>query len=449
MRSSVPVVVIDMRFADYQQLSAARDRALRVGTQLPSLDGIVEATVTVGAQSPVSYEVRLPGGSAERLEGDAWPLELRPVATTAWMHLEPIDEARSEFAWQQWAYLDALAREGMDTATQTLVRVALNGAQWGLYLLETPAPAEVRLRFDAQALWEAQAAGANIAEGAFRYAVVTSEGEPTFALDVAASRLRAAQRGDLPLSEVCDAEVLGRFFALTMFWTGQPAPDWRTLQWGFDSSIHKLVPLGAGMRWPDSEPLPEALLDDPVIQAAYVRALGVLAEPAYLERLRDEVGEELEQRWAVLGITSPAAPWEALAGHQERIRALLAPRHALAATLERDAAVPDGGYVLLLANLQRFPLLVVGLDAGGAALRSLDREWVELENRGRLVTDGDLLILRGASGDLLQPVRVRLPWNLATAGGDALAIVCRVWGSSGPELRIPVTELTMSTEGLP
>lgn len=435
-RAALPVVNLEARFSDYQRLSTLRERARQLGVHVPFAEETLRADMVSNDGQRHAVTVRLPGGPAIVADGDAWTLEVSPADTGDWLRLTPVDDLRRAFAWQQLGYLDALRQEGFAAATQAPVRLHVNGASWGLYILETPAPVEGAVFFDAQAAWEAQAAGEPLSEGGFRYAAVASTDALSPTLQAAAARLRAVQLGERPLSEVCDAASLGRFLALTALWTGQSAPDWRTLRWQYAPATGLLAPVGIGQSWDAPAPLPATFYDDPAVQVAYARALTELSTPAYLEQLRRASGATLAQHWLALGATQITPPWESLARHQRTLRARLAPPHALAATL-----TPDGrDFVLQLVNTQPFPLHIMGVDAGGAALHSLDPAWVIAADRPHLIDADENLVLRAASGAQVQPVRLRLPWRLAATGGDTLFVVGRLWEAGAPELRVPVLE---------
>lgn len=434
-RATLPTLTLDMRFADVQRLAVLRERALQLGVHVPFADETVSASVIFGDGRRGNVDARLPGGPAVLMAGESWPLELRVTGAADWLRLTPVEVIGPEAAWQQLAHLAALRREGFAAATQSLVRVQLNGRDWGLYILETPASAELLLAFDPQPAWAALAAGQPLSEGGFRYAdVALIAGADSPAASAALADLRALQIGAAALSAHTDPDVLGRFFALTALWLGDPAPDWRALRWAYDPVTQQLAPVGAGVPWTAIAPLPEAFLADPAVQTAYARALVELSTPAYLEQLRREQGASLETLWLALG--GEGSPWPLLEAHQRVMRARLAPERAVTAILEREGA----DFVLRLVNLQPFPVQIAGLDAGGAGVRALDPAWVLPEDRALLVEAGDALVLRAARGALPQPVRMRLPWTLTTAGGDALTLAARLWDAPAPELRIPVTE---------
>lgn len=433
-RTALPAVTLDIRFDDYQQLSEAHDRARRQGVHVPSEEETVAATALLGAGTRESVEVRLLGGPIR--PDEAWALEVRRADTTPWLRLTPIHATRAPSAWQQWGYSEALRREGFAAATQTPVQLEVNGSPWGRYILETPAPVDVALHFDAQAAWETVASGDPLAAGNFRYAMPTFSGHPPALTDAARARFRDVQRGAATISEVCDAEALGRFLALTALWMGESTPDWRALRWRYDSATRQFAPVSGGQSWADPAPLPAAFLDDPAVQTAYARALAELSSPAYLEQVRREHGAALATHWQALGATADPPPWARLEAHQRAMRARLAPEHPLAATLEREGAA----FALHIANPHPFPIHIVGLDAGGMGVHTLDPAWAAEEDRVHLVNAEGAFVLRAASGALPHPVRVALPRQLTTAGEEGLTLVCRLWGTDGLELRAPVRD---------
>ncbi|HOS79738.1 MAG TPA: hypothetical protein PLJ24_05695, partial [Anaerolineae bacterium] len=356
---------VDLRFADYERLSSARERALQQGVYVPLSEEAVTATVTFAdAGGQVAAELRLPGGAAQGAADAGWTLELRPAGARAWRRLTPVVDAAC--AWRQWGYLETLRRNGFAAATLEPVQLTVNGSSWGLYLLETPATEALTVGFDARAAWQALADGEVLADGGFRYAAPAVSAADDPAAPAAWATLDAALEGERALSSVTDAEALGRFVALTMLWTGAPAPDWASLRWSYDPATGQLAPLGSAQP-ADIAPLPEAFFDDPAVQTAIARALMAYSQPGFLETLRGEFGADLDVPGYVLGGATRAGgdPWQALTAHQRAMRARVAPEHPLRAMLE-----PAGeDFVLRLTSLQPFPLEVTGLDVGGVARR--------------------------------------------------------------------------------
>ena len=435
-RQQLPTLTLDLGFSDYQLLAAVRAQALRQGVSTPSVEQIVIANgILPGSGESRPVELRLPGGVALGEAEDAWSLELRPEGSNVWQRLIPVTDALS--AWQQWGYLETLRQNGFAAAELELLNLTVNGASWGLYLLETPATAPLTAGFDARPAWEALAQGQVLPDGGFRYAVpaVSAAAASDPAAREAYARFRAVLE-DEPFSSVTSAEDWGRFLALTLLWTGAPAPDWSTLRWSFDPVTGQFEALGSAQPAAIS-PLPAAVFADPAVQTATARALAEFGQPANLETLRESLGEELDLRWRVLaGAAELADPWSALVNHQRAMQAYLAPERPLAATLE-----PSGDdFVVRLANLQPFPLQVTGVDVGGAARRDLELSWVDSESRGALLENAaGAFVLRAASGNTPQPIEVHLPRELLSSGGE-LVLLCKLWDAPAPEVRVSVLE---------
>ena len=65
-RQQLPTLTVDLRFADYERLSSARERALQQGMYVPLPEEAVTARVTFAdARGQVAAELRLPGGRSE------------------------------------------------------------------------------------------------------------------------------------------------------------------------------------------------------------------------------------------------------------------------------------------------------------------------------------------------------------------------------------------------
>ncbi len=435
-RQQLPTLTLDLGFNDYQLLASARTQALRQGVSIPSVEQVVTANgILPGSGESRPVELRLPGGSALGEPEGAWSLELRLKGSNAWQRLIPVTDALS--AWQQWGYLETLRQNGFAAAELELLNLTVNGASWGLYVLETPATAALTVGFDARPAWRVLAQGQILPDGGFRYATPAVSDAANLAAPEAYARFRAVVEGRRALSSVTDAEAWGRLLAMTFLWTGVPAPDWSTLRWSPDPETGQLEVLGS-LQPATISPLPATLFADPAVQTATARALAEFSQPTYLETLRQSLGEELDLQWRVLGGASVglADPWSALVSHQRAMRAYLAPERPLVANLE-----PSGDdFILRLTNVQPFPVQVTGMDVGGAARRTLELSWVKPEDRGALLeNDAGAFVLRGLGGSGSQPLEVQLPRELLFPGGE-LVLLCKVWDAPVPEGRLRVLE---------
>jgi hypothetical protein len=520
VEDQVPVLHVNMNFADYQYLLTQRERALRVGAHVivgqdPAPATFIYGEPDSGDLQSVDVAFHLLEGPAEQFAGEQWPFQVARVGPVdaeqaelldwRWATLVPAERA----ALLTWGYL-AAAREASLPATRfNLVRLFINGKAWGLYALETlpslamleachaeasPIPpsepltttetwADACLRpivyFDREAYLEAFARLGPSLENGFAYAqpIVTDAIGPSRAerassgrfvstfedldsgnpsLDVAQTllvhRMEALellyqwQRGELAPSAVFDVDALAHFLALTTLWYGTPKLDWRAFYVVYDPGARHFVPIANGGMSPETSgpsiPLPRALLDDPVIQRAFLEALVELQAPAYLPRQQARLGATLEALRLASGadLGYPPSPWTVVAQHQARMQHMLNPPRTLFVDMA-GAAGADVAFVLRLANLQPYPVEVLELDLGENAVVSLDPAWVDDADRDRLVDvkvltatsdEAETLVLRALSREVPSYVHLSVPLTALPTQRPAvpgeIQVVTRLWG---------------------
>lgn len=447
-RSSLPTLTVDLDFDKYERLLDQRDQALRLGVNIVSEHDYVAATMG-GVADAAAVQMRLQAGPAAELSGERWPFEVivEGDRTLLDMHrfaLVPADAA--ELLVQ--GYLGTLRREGLLTPRHDLVNLVLNGRPRGLYALEerpTAAslgqPEGTVVTFDSSAYWEAWAGLASAPLGSgFQYAQPTVDCPTADAVcQEAVQAMQALQAGELAPSDALDVDKMGAFLALTMLWRGSAELDWRTLSLAYDPTTVRFEPIGAGASALPVFPLPETIMDDPQVQAAYARALAQYSRPEYLAQLQADLGDDLEavrqDLWAHLGDVE--SPWPALAAHQETMRRMLAPSRTLLASIE---TADNSAVVLRLTNVQPFPVEITALDSEGALL-VVDPAWVDASERASLVDEASAVILRAAVASTPRTVHLRVPPEVFAAGhewdwlsGAQVGIVTRLYGLEGPEI---------------
>lgn len=451
-RSDLPTLRVDMRFRDYQRLLDRRTEALRRGVNLVSEQDYAPASISLG-DTTVAVQMRLPAGSAFALSGAAWPFEVAiqdgALLGLRRFTLTPADAT----ALSTWGYLETLRQAGLLAPRYELVRLVVNGSPRGLYALEELPTAEmlaaqgrpesVVVAFEPGAYWEAYARlGEALPGSGFQYAQAACAPYDVAASDSCSDAVRALRT--LRASD-WDAERTGAFLALTVLWRGSAALDWRTLRLAYDPQSACFEPIGDGATFTPIAPLPDALTDDPRLQAAYLNALARFSAPDYLTQLQADLGGELETLSAALGY--PDLPWATLEAHQAVMRRMLAPSRPLLAWIEPDDAVLAGALVLRLSNVQPFPVEVVGLDIGESARLSLDPAWVSESDRISLVDEPGTaarVVLRAAVGSTPRSIRLRVPPEALPAGGewvwqspDAIQIITRLYGLDNQNIPVP------------
>ncbi len=476
-QDQLPILHVDMDFESYQYLLTQRERALQRGVQLASLtdQGNVQVTFTY-AETRVDADVRLLEGPATMFEGDRWPFQttaLDPdgVLGMQWATLTP---AHAD-SLLSWGYLASLRAKGHLAPRYTIARLVVNGKDWGLYALEElPSNAMLEAQgrsqavlacFDPHRYLHAQGSTGTVplpghgfayAETTVTRALGATREERAEALEDDAS-LRAAQTevldllhkletGQIPPSQIFPPEMWGEFLALTTLWRGTPALDWQRLCLAYDPTTQHFELIGKVAQAVHTLPtttLPNFFLDDPTIQRAYVVALEMTLEAAYVPRLQAELGSSLETlRLATSNdFGYPPSPWAILAENQTLIQRQLAPPLPLEAVLTES----NRTLVITLSNLQPYPVEVLGIDWGENFVSVLNPDWVADDATPYLVnTPTEGLVLRALSTETPHPIALHIPHTAlpteteGTSGN--ISIVARLWGLEEPRITVPVQE---------
>ena len=426
----LPTLVVDVGFANYNDLLAQREEALRTGVYVPSNRDFVTATVQLeGTVVPV--RMRLAEGPAERLgEDDKWGLEIHTRDEQRLLDMQRfylLDPAANNLL-NGWAFARALEREGMLVAHYRLVRLIWNGAERGIYALQEGVagdllaaqgrPEGIIVGFDADLLWESMADFGGDARAAyadpvanlsatdfqyfeveaFRDAATASDPNLSAQADAAVGLLRGLQGGEVAASEVFDVGGYGRFLALVDLWGATEATSLVNLHYYYNPTSARLEPIGFNARPLGSEARVSlaATYDDPVLQAAYVGEAARVSRAEYLDRLQAELEPEWERLRRALsaeyGELEP--PWDELRRRQGQMRRSLDPVQPVFAALGSPTLAMSGTLRVEVGNVLNLPVEVVGFDIHGATVVEAKREWMAAESDGLLVDDGERVVLR-------------------------------------------------------
>ena len=458
-RANIPTLYLDLKFVNIQQLSARRLTALESGAYLGG-DAPVPGKLTLNGAS-AEADVSLPEVEAAALLNDRFPfaVTLRDESTLLDMRqatLWPIDEQTS---WPRMlfsrAYRAALRERGIPATACEVVRLNVNGMNWGLYVMEeTPAtataalegfsPESVVVYFDRRVYLEVQPV---VDESSFAYAkiaVVPVRETPTrvgatrpdpalAALRADVERiLRGVEQGTYPPSAAFDPQTLADFMALTMLWRGDFALDWRALHLIYDPATRRFTPLATGALPGHALPLPAAFTADPAIQQAHAQALAAFGQPEFLASVQRSADWRADEAVAA-GDAFAAA--DVLDGHQTQMRILASPARTLVAVITES----EGAWQLRLTNAIPFSLEVLSLDIGERAVLPLDPAWVVETDRARLLDAANGIVLPAFTVWPPSSVTVRVPVaalrEIAPGPAEAVSVVTRIWGL---DARIPV-----------
>ena len=478
--SPLPVLAVDMPFTNYNTILAQREAALAFGVVTTTDADFVPAMIR-WQSSNVPIRLRLHQGTAVHLgDGEKWNFEGRLrddhllLGMRRFYLLDPADNN-----WlNEWAFMQSLRREGILAPRYHFVRLILNGDDWGVYVLQEGAghelitsqnrPEGMIVEFDAARWWQSLAyfegnARAAIADPVvgltanhFQYFEIDVADEAAIAGDdtlvaqseTAVARLRALQQGQLPAAAVFDAASYGRFLALVDLWGATEATSLVNLRLYYNPESDRLEPIAynGNPLGSDTRISPGSLYHDPALQAVYVAAASRLSQPDYLQELRADLNDELQQLQSMLKVEADLAlPWAALRERQEQMRRSLSPIQPVFAYVSQPESAVTPVIQVDVANALSLPLELVGFDLGGATFLEVDPTWIQGDASDWLIDGGTGhgVILKGRDGRPAPGyVRFHLPLTAVLQADDELdytqeieiLVAARLFGRDGFQL---------------
>ena len=460
-RSRLPRLYLDVEFQDAQRLKADYQSALATGVHvipnaLARPNDAVTATVRL-ANENLPVQINLPSGLYTSGE---WAFEIITQderglfgAHHVWLY-----GATSHRALSQWGLSQSLKREGILAASVQPVQVTLNGDTLGVYgvwaapdelFAQSRSPSGL-VYFDQTLYWqdlrrqrESGPAPTAINLSDCQVATVAALGSvmPNAVDKVAISRLRDLQTGARKPSDVLDVEQMGTLLALTTLWQGRPLGDWTRLMFYLDASTDRLRPAAPAnlisasdnnlLNWP-------SCFDDPLVQAAYSRAVERISRPEYLDRLRTALGDFEQMQLAFSARDGkPELTWDELAVRQKRMARWLEPTQTVLASwiLPPTASLmPSSTLSVSLSNLQRVPVEVLGFDVGKSTFLPIDPAWIQAGSDLIVSRSKGSVVLRAAGEGRLHSLQLSVPYTAVFAATRArdetveMQVVTRVWG---------------------
>jgi len=437
--NELPALVIDMAYAEYDQLLSQREEALSSGVVLAGPQDFVPADMQYEDET-IPVRMRLQQGAADHLGDDEkWNYEIRTrndqlLADIQRFYL--IDPADNNWL-NEWAFNETLRREGLVAGRYKFVRLFMNGDYQGIYALQEGFAPElisgnarqegVFVEFDAEPLWETialyegdyQNAAAdpisNLSAADFQFfevdtfrdAAIADDPVLTAQKDKAIGLLRGLQSGELPASEVFDVEKYGRFLALADLWAASEATSLINLRYYFNPESGLLEPVGfnANSFGSADRISMSAAYHDPALQTAYVLAAQRMTQPEYLEELESSLQKEIETlRQALTAESDVGLPWDLLEQRQGDMSRSLHPLQPLFAYLGPPTLAQEGIIQIDVANVLNLPLEIIGFDIDGATFLEVDPSWIQSGQEELAANDERRIILQAHANDQLPVV---------------------------------------------
>jgi hypothetical protein len=255
-------LVLDVGFAEWNQLRARRDQALRLGLLLREDGEEVPATIRHGADQ-LAVRLRLKGDLVDHLDSGKWSLrvKVRNGGHLLGMSEFSLQHPRTKGYQAEALFLEHARREGILAPRYFLVQVVVNGVDLGQMVLEEQFAVELLesqgrregpiLRFAEDLRWRTAAAlHADVNFSACYPDIACFEpqriaADPKLQQDraLATALLRGVLAGTLPPGAAFDVSLTARYLALCELYGAHHALAWNNLRFYMNPVTARLEPI--------------------------------------------------------------------------------------------------------------------------------------------------------------------------------------------------------------
>ena len=455
-----PTLYINVPATNWEQITAARERALKRGILLaednPEVQGVLRYNNT-----DIPIKISLKGDWADHVRGEKWSLHIKTDQnyTVFGLPVFAIMSPPMRNYANEWAYHANLIRDGILAPRYRFVNVVLNGEPKGIYALEegfSSAMFEPQkraegfiMRYDENLLWTQRSLSPEryAPPGVEMFHVIDEYQSNrldkiaglSHQREAGVGMLRGVWIGQMRASDVFDVNLMGRFLALTNLWGGQHGLFWHNLRYFYAQWSTRIEPIGynANALDPASAEIDlasEVFYDDPLLQASYVKAALEVTSPEYLSKLEADLGPQftawdqaLSDEYGDLPL-----PWAKLRERARQMRERIQPVQAVYAN------TPLGTEnVLDIGNFMAWPVEVIGLDTGQRVI-SLERGLVVSDSQQLLVDGVDALALKPLAAGVkdVAYARFRIPSDvISLTVTNSITVVTRLLGGTDRQLQ--------------
>lgn len=410
-------IIIQIKFKNFQKLRYKRQEAIASHILISSADDFVPAEIEYD-DKVYKIKMRLKGDWTNHLEDDKWSFRIKVKGenTILGMKQFSIQHPKTRNFVNEWFYQQALKREGVLSLRYDFVQVILNGKDFGIYALEEHFEKRLVehnryregpvLKFNEDILWADRKHYLNPENPTYPTGL-----ESEFSSDITAFKLtktlenpalleqfktahnllEAFRNQKIATHKVFDVQKLANYLAVSeLLGALHGAGVWHNMRFYYNPVTSLLEPIGfdgnagrqisgiLGAKHDDSNKdefysqFHSIAFSDTVFLKEYVKTLGRISEPAFLQELLADTNSELQEK---LKIIHSEFPFEKLATtnflrNREIIDKALNPVKALHAYFHE---AKGNEIVLELGNIQSMPieiLQVLHLDKSPLRLKS-------------------------------------------------------------------------------
>lgn len=265
--SDLPLLRIDIKFEDMQQLEKKRQQAIKRNYLEASDSDYVPARISLNHKKSLKAKVRLKGDLPEHFDTDKWSMRVKLSGNNSLFHM-------NKFSLQSPITRDIvgpiLFNETLKTQPYSVispryffVRLVVNGDNKGIMAIEEffakeliesqQRPESVILKFDETRLWRVKAPQGlfYIVYNNYFNTPITAFGSnkiqntPTLQknYETAAGLLRGYLTGKLVAADVFDAKRMGAYLANIDLWGASHAAQWNNMRFYYNPITAKLEPI--------------------------------------------------------------------------------------------------------------------------------------------------------------------------------------------------------------
>ena len=350
------VISIHIEDDDYQELERQRNRAMQSAYITQEFKTKAPARVAYkGKVFPAN--IRLKGDAKDHINTSKWSLRIEMEnGYIEGMDTFSLQHPKTRNWLVEAIWHEALRREGVVALRFFYVPVVINNEYKGIYAFEehfddellvfhdrTPAPI---IRFDESVLWKQRAEGSNALTSKELYKTSTIdsfdtkriEEDPLLSEQFAfAKQALDGVRDRTHGTEVIDAELFAKYFAISDLFGARHSRYWHNLRFYWNPNTSLLEPIafdGSGSEKSEAvEPIvfkqggafESSISRDEQFYGTYIQELQRVTEEGYLERVLEDISPLIEEWLSVLQTEYPDLTYsdEDFIQNRETVRAFL------------------------------------------------------------------------------------------------------------------------------
>lgn len=326
---------------DMDVLQGVVDAARERGVIMREGNDYVPGEFTAGGRT-FKVKVRIKGKMADHVTGDKWSFRVVAKKDEGFLGMQrfSLQHPGTRNYLCDWFYHRLMRGEGIAALRYGFVKLVFNGEDLGVYAYEEHFGPELLsnngrmkgplFRFDPGLFWEHRL---NMIEkirynepfAAYQAAAVDAFGSGDLRKDTvqmgyfadAVGRMMAFRRGELPASQVFNADLIARRHAILDLVGGHHSMDWSDVKFYYDPVVQRVEPVAyesfsafpirtlAGSdryegAFRQSMDLHDAYFNDPDLFAAYVHHLERVSRPEFLDSAFTALAPALDSASAII-----------------------------------------------------------------------------------------------------------------------------------------------------